>query len=103
MLIAVYEDDDGLAYYTSDGGAHNSKSRHQNTTRKTRDGAEKSFLTDCLATANWLAKSLDQRAQTILSPELTERFTRCRRHLERLTQGTEVGGGAGRPTEPRCT
>ncbi|RAH73873.1 uncharacterized protein BO66DRAFT_468296 [Aspergillus aculeatinus CBS 121060] len=38
MLIAVYEDDDGLAYYTSDGGAHNSKSRHQNTTRKTRDG-----------------------------------------------------------------
>ncbi|WP_055047492.1 RNA polymerase factor sigma-54 [Devosia sp. A16] len=35
-------------------------------TRKTRDSAEKSFLTDCLATANWLAKSLDQRAQTIL-------------------------------------
>jgi RNA polymerase sigma-54 factor len=35
-------------------------------TRKTRDAAEKSFLTDCLATANWLAKSLDQRAQTIL-------------------------------------
>lgn len=35
-------------------------------TRKTRDTAEKSFLTDCLATANWLAKSLDQRAQTIL-------------------------------------
>ncbi len=35
-------------------------------TRKTRDAAEKSFLTDCLANANWLAKSLDQRAQTIL-------------------------------------
>lgn len=35
-------------------------------TRKTRDTAEKAFLTDCLATANWLAKSLDQRAQTIL-------------------------------------
>lgn len=35
-------------------------------TKKTRDTAEKSFLTDCLATANWLAKSLDQRAQTIL-------------------------------------
>ncbi|HEY0920574.1 RNA polymerase factor sigma-54 [Devosia sp.] len=33
---------------------------------KTRDAAEKAFLTDCLATANWLAKSLDQRAQTIL-------------------------------------
>jgi len=35
-------------------------------TGKTRDAAEKAFLTDCLATANWLAKSLDQRAQTIL-------------------------------------
>jgi RNA polymerase sigma-54 factor len=34
-------------------------------TKKTRDPAEKSFLTDCLATANWLTKSLDQRAQTI--------------------------------------
>lgn len=32
---------------------------------KTRDGAEKSFLSDCLANANWLTKSLDQRAQTI--------------------------------------
>ena len=35
-------------------------------TKKTRDAAEKNFLTDCLQTANWLAKSLDQRAQTIL-------------------------------------
>ncbi len=35
-------------------------------TGKTRDTAEKTFLTDCLQTANWLAKSLDQRAQTIL-------------------------------------
>lgn len=34
--------------------------------RKTRDAAEKEFLTDCLSTANWLTKSLDQRAQTIL-------------------------------------
>jgi RNA polymerase sigma-54 factor len=34
--------------------------------RKARDTTEKSFLTDCLQTANWLAKSLDQRAQTIL-------------------------------------
>jgi RNA polymerase sigma-54 factor len=39
---------------------------YASVTRKTRDTAEKSFLTDCLATANWLAKSLDQRAQTIL-------------------------------------
>lgn len=34
--------------------------------KKTRDSAEKSFLVDCLNTANWLTKSLDQRAQTIL-------------------------------------
>ena len=34
--------------------------------KKTRDAGEKSFLVDCLNTANWLTKSLDQRAQTIL-------------------------------------
>lgn len=34
-------------------------------TKKTRDAGEKTFLSDCLATANWLTKSLDQRAQTI--------------------------------------
>lgn len=34
--------------------------------KKTRDSAEKTFLVDCLNTANWLTKSLDQRAQTIL-------------------------------------
>jgi len=39
---------------------------YASVTRKTRDATEKTFLTDCLATANWLAKSLDQRAQTIL-------------------------------------
>lgn len=39
---------------------------YASVTRKTRDSTEKTFLTDCLATANWLAKSLDQRAQTIL-------------------------------------
>ncbi|HWJ86463.1 MAG TPA: RNA polymerase factor sigma-54 [Pelagibacterium sp.] len=33
---------------------------------KTRDSAEKTFLVDCLNTANWLTRSLDQRAQTIL-------------------------------------
>ncbi len=39
---------------------------YASVTKKTRDTTEKTFLTDCLATANWLAKSLDQRAQTIL-------------------------------------
>lgn len=34
--------------------------------RKARDAKEKTFLTDCLQTASWLTKSLDQRAQTIL-------------------------------------
>jgi RNA polymerase sigma-54 factor len=39
---------------------------YASVTKKARDAAEKSFLSDCLATANWLTKSLDQRAQTIL-------------------------------------
>jgi RNA polymerase sigma-54 factor len=39
---------------------------YASVTQKTRDSAEKSFLVDCLQTANWLTKSLDQRAQTIL-------------------------------------
>jgi len=34
--------------------------------KKARGTGDKSFLTDCLQTANWLTKSLDQRAQTIL-------------------------------------
>ena len=33
---------------------------------KTRDKVEKKYLTDQLATASWLVKALDQRAQTIL-------------------------------------
>jgi RNA polymerase sigma-54 factor len=33
--------------------------------KRTRDPGEKTFLSDCLQTANWLTKSLDQRAQTI--------------------------------------
>ncbi|KFC68796.1 RNA polymerase sigma-54 factor [Devosia sp. LC5] len=39
---------------------------YTSVTKKTREPAEKAFLSDCLATANWLTKSLDQRAQTIL-------------------------------------
>jgi RNA polymerase sigma-54 factor len=39
---------------------------YASVSRKTRNAGEKRFLTDCLATANWLTKSLDQRAQTIL-------------------------------------
>lgn len=35
-------------------------------TRHVRDAAEKAFLSDCFASANWLARSLDQRAQTIV-------------------------------------
>ena len=33
---------------------------------KAKKGEEKSYLAECLQTANWLTKSLDQRAQTIL-------------------------------------
>lgn len=39
---------------------------YASVSKKTRDAGEKSFLVDCLATANWLTRSLDQRAQTIL-------------------------------------
>ncbi|WP_189425284.1 RNA polymerase factor sigma-54 [Devosia pacifica] len=39
---------------------------YASVSKRTRDRSEKAFLTDCLQTANWLAKSLDQRAQTIL-------------------------------------
>ncbi|WP_407924837.1 RNA polymerase factor sigma-54 [Devosia aurantiaca] len=41
------------------------RSYYATVSKKTRDAGEKTFLTDCLATANWLTKSLDQRAQTI--------------------------------------
>ena len=34
--------------------------------KNARNETEKEYLTDCLQTANWLAKSLDQRAKTIL-------------------------------------
>ncbi|NVK33883.1 MAG: RNA polymerase factor sigma-54 [Rhodobacteraceae bacterium] len=34
--------------------------------RNTRNELEREYLTDCLQTANWLVKSLDQRAKTIL-------------------------------------
>ena len=33
---------------------------------RTRDAGGKQFLSDCLQSANWLARSLDQRARTIL-------------------------------------
>ena len=39
---------------------------YASVTRHARDATEKAFLVDCLQTANWLTKSLDQRAQTIL-------------------------------------
>src|SRR5690606_13456556 len=34
--------------------------------RTAQDAGERSYLTSCLQTANWLVKSLDQRARTIL-------------------------------------
>ncbi len=39
---------------------------YASVSKKTRSAEEKNFLVDCLQTANWLTKSLDQRAQTIL-------------------------------------
>jgi RNA polymerase sigma-54 factor len=39
---------------------------YQRVSPITRDVAEKEFLSECLQSANWLARSLDQRARTIL-------------------------------------
>lgn len=39
---------------------------YASVSKKVRSPDEKTFLVDCLQTANWLTKSLDQRAQTIL-------------------------------------
>ncbi len=39
---------------------------YSSVSKRTRDKKEKAFLVDCLQNANWLTKSLDQRAQTIL-------------------------------------
>lgn len=36
------------------------------SSRASRDGRDKAFLDECLQTANWLTRSLDQRARTIL-------------------------------------
>ena len=39
---------------------------YANVVKKTRGSEARNFLVDCLQTANWLTRSLDQRAQTIL-------------------------------------
>ncbi len=39
---------------------------HATVSRGARSDQEKTFVADCLASANWLVKSLDQRAKTIL-------------------------------------
>jgi len=42
------------------------RSYYANVARTTRSDRDKGYLLDCLQSANWLAKSLDQRARTIL-------------------------------------
>src|SRR6202012_3549586 len=39
---------------------------HARVSAGARSDQEKTFVSDCLASANWLVKSLDQRAKTIL-------------------------------------
>lgn len=39
---------------------------YANVVKKAHGAGERNFLVDCLQTANWLTRSLDQRAQTIL-------------------------------------
>lgn len=65
--------------------------------RQTRDAGEKSFLVDCLNTANWLTKSLDQRAQTMLkvATEIVKQqdafFAHGIAHLRPMTLKTIAG------------
>lgn len=42
------------------------RSYHATVARSARSQTERSYYADCLQTANWLVKSLDQRAKTIL-------------------------------------
>ncbi len=42
------------------------KSYYTSVSDKARHGKDKEYIQDCLQTANWLVKSLDQRARTIL-------------------------------------
>jgi len=42
------------------------QSYYARVSKITRSGKEKAFLADCLQTATWLTRSLDQRARTIL-------------------------------------
>ena len=42
------------------------RSYYTNVSKSTRSEQDKGYLLDCLQTANWLVKSLDQRARTIL-------------------------------------
>lgn len=42
------------------------QSYYAQVSRHARAGEEKAFLTECLQSANWLARSLDQRARTII-------------------------------------
>jgi RNA polymerase sigma-54 factor len=39
---------------------------HQRVVTRARSEAEKTFVSDCFSSANWLVKSLDQRARTIM-------------------------------------
>ncbi len=54
-------------------------------TRTARNETERTYLTDCLQTANWLVKSLDQRAKTIL--RVATEIVRQQDHF--LTEGIE--------------
>ncbi len=42
------------------------QSYYAKVSRSTKNSADKEFLSECLQTANWLTRSLDQRARTIL-------------------------------------
>ncbi len=68
----VFVREDGTGYWRVDLNADTlprllvDQRYHARVARAARSDQEKTFVADCLAQANWLVKSLDQRARTIL-------------------------------------
>ncbi len=76
---------------------------YASVTRHARDADEKAFLVDCLQTANWLTKSLDQRAQTILkvATEIVRQQDPLPRSRHHVPEADDAASSS--PTPSTCT
>ncbi len=72
VIPDVFVREDGTGYWRVDLNSDTlpkllvDQRYHTRVVMAARSDAEKTFVADCLAQANWLVKSLDQRARTIL-------------------------------------